>query len=173
MNIRVPVALCALLSGGCTIAPPAVSTSPDDPSNPYAAAASTGPLRPGLVAGAKTYLAPSTGADAQKMQHGGTNMSSMPGMSQMNHSQMSGMEDMAGKAGTPRNPAEEEVAHELQQEPSPAVPTGEQLQNIHPADYTCPMHPDVHSAKPGMCPKCGMALVTRESLEKNKAENRP
>jgi Cu+-exporting ATPase len=26
------------------------------------------------------------------------------------------------------------------------------------ADYTCPMHPDVHKAGPGSCPKCGMAL---------------
>jgi Cu+-exporting ATPase len=25
-------------------------------------------------------------------------------------------------------------------------------------DYTCPMHPDVHSAVSGNCPKCGMAL---------------
>lgn len=25
-------------------------------------------------------------------------------------------------------------------------------------DYTCPMHSDVHSAGPGACPKCGMAL---------------
>jgi Cu+-exporting ATPase len=25
-------------------------------------------------------------------------------------------------------------------------------------DYTCPMHPDVHSAAAGTCPKCGMAL---------------
>jgi Cu+-exporting ATPase len=26
------------------------------------------------------------------------------------------------------------------------------------ADYTCPMHPEVHQAGPGRCPKCGMAL---------------
>jgi Cu(I)/Ag(I) efflux system membrane fusion protein len=27
------------------------------------------------------------------------------------------------------------------------------------ADYTCPMHPSVHSPKPGSCPICGMALT--------------
>lgn len=25
--------------------------------------------------------------------------------------------------------------------------------------YTCPMHPEIHSTKPGNCPKCGMKLV--------------
>ncbi len=29
---------------------------------------------------------------------------------------------------------------------------------IPKADYTCPMHPDVHQAGPGNCPKCGMTL---------------
>ncbi|MGA2789092.1 MAG: heavy metal-binding domain-containing protein, partial [Verrucomicrobiota bacterium] len=28
--------------------------------------------------------------------------------------------------------------------------------------YTCPMHPDVISDKPGQCPKCGMTLVPVE-----------
>ncbi len=27
------------------------------------------------------------------------------------------------------------------------------------ASYTCPMHADVHSSKPGACPKCNMTLV--------------
>ena len=28
--------------------------------------------------------------------------------------------------------------------------------------YTCPMHPDVTSDKPGKCSKCGMALVEKK-----------
>jgi hypothetical protein len=28
--------------------------------------------------------------------------------------------------------------------------------------YTCPMHPDVASDKPGKCPKCGMTLVEKK-----------
>ena len=28
-------------------------------------------------------------------------------------------------------------------------------------EYTCPMHPEVISSKPGSCPKCGMALEPR------------
>jgi Cu+-exporting ATPase len=33
------------------------------------------------------------------------------------------------------------------------------------AAYTCPMHPDVKSDKPGACPKCGMALVPAEKTK--------
>ena len=28
--------------------------------------------------------------------------------------------------------------------------------------YTCTMHPDIGSDKPGVCPKCGMELVEKE-----------
>jgi hypothetical protein len=30
------------------------------------------------------------------------------------------------------------------------------------AKYTCPMHPEVISDKPGKCPKCGMTLVLKK-----------
>jgi Cu(I)/Ag(I) efflux system membrane fusion protein len=30
-------------------------------------------------------------------------------------------------------------------------------------DYTCPMHPEVHSTTPGKCPKCGMDLQPRRT----------
>ncbi|HCA80126.1 MAG TPA: hypothetical protein DEP53_10370 [Bacteroidetes bacterium] len=37
-------------------------------------------------------------------------------------------------------------------------------------EYTCPMHPDVKSEKPGKCPKCGMSLVLIE--EKGEATSK-
>ena len=32
--------------------------------------------------------------------------------------------------------------------------------------YTCTMHPDVVSDKPGKCPKCGMTLVEKKTNKK-------
>ena len=31
--------------------------------------------------------------------------------------------------------------------------------------YTCPMHPEISSPKPGKCPKCGMKLIPRKPSE--------
>ncbi|SEN07554.1 hypothetical protein SAMN05192574_102376 [Mucilaginibacter gossypiicola] len=36
--------------------------------------------------------------------------------------------------------------------------------------YTCTMHPEVLSNKPGKCPKCGMALVKKTDAKKKPAE---
>jgi P-type Cu+ transporter len=33
------------------------------------------------------------------------------------------------------------------------------------AIYTCPMHPEVQSAEPGKCPKCGMFLVEKTDAD--------
>ena len=34
-----------------------------------------------------------------------------------------------------------------------------------PTMYVCPMHPEVEQSEPGRCPKCGMALVPKGSME--------
>ncbi|MEO6584658.1 MAG: heavy metal-binding domain-containing protein, partial [Ferruginibacter sp.] len=39
-----------------------------------------------------------------------------------------------------------------------ASPSGRD-DKMQPVSYTCPMHPEIHSTKPGNCPKCGMKLV--------------
>ena len=43
---------------------------------------------------------------------------------------------------------------------STATPAGAGI-NVATAAYTCPMHPEVSSDKPGKCPKCGMNLVKK------------
>jgi FtsP/CotA-like multicopper oxidase with cupredoxin domain len=42
------------------------------------------------------------------------------------------------------------------------VPT--QTETPTPVSYVCPMHPEVTSAEPGTCPKCGMRLVPSDAL---------
>ncbi len=37
--------------------------------------------------------------------------------------------------------------------------------------YTCPMHDDVKSDKPGDCPKCGMGLVLTEKMPDSQAND--
>ena len=42
--------------------------------------------------------------------------------------------------------------------PEASAATTTPATEIAKADFTCPMHSDVHMAGPGKCPKCGMAL---------------
>jgi P-type Cu+ transporter len=43
-------------------------------------------------------------------------------------------------------------------QPAGLVSLGPSKKASAPGQYTCPMHPEVLSGKPGACPKCGMAL---------------
>nr|WP_306263853.1 heavy metal-binding domain-containing protein [Pararhizobium sp. IMCC3301] len=51
---------------------------------------------------------------------------------------------------------------------APAMPSASHDHSKHaaaPAQYTCPMHPEVLSDEPGSCPKCGMTLVPVEDTK--------
>jgi P-type Cu+ transporter len=51
--------------------------------------------------------------------------------------------------------------------PVSPLASGPPPQTAASAQYTCPMHPEVLSAKPGACPKCGMALEATEPAAPN------
>jgi len=38
-------------------------------------------------------------------------------------------------------------------------------------EYTCPMHPEVVTDKPGKCPKCGMTLVQKTNKKQDDTHN--
>ncbi len=46
------------------------------------------------------------------------------------------------------------------------------MDNSNPKIYTCPMHPEIVSDKPGNCPKCGMPLVEKVVRPKVQIEDR-
>ncbi|MGE0130342.1 MAG: multicopper oxidase domain-containing protein [Blastocatellales bacterium] len=56
------------------------------------------------------------------------------------------------------------------------VPLEQQVSNaigLQQAAYTCPMHPEVKSGKPGKCPKCGMALVAIKTGKQKRVPGYP
>src|SRR5262249_47301181 len=58
----------------------------------------------------------------------------------------------------PSTPAPEHHHHADPPPPKPKKEVKPQANQV----YTCPMHPEVRSDKPGKCPKCGMTLVPEQ-----------
>lgn len=50
--------------------------------------------------------------------------------------------------------------HKCCQDKNQKLKQGDQSKDV--GTYTCPMHPEIISDKPGACPKCGMALESKE-----------
>jgi len=71
----------------------------------------------------------------------------MPGMGMMNHDRTNhDMSDM--------------MEHDS------SAPSASTSTTMQAAVYTCVMHPDVISDKPGKCPKCGMQLVLKKGARR-------
>jgi len=53
-------------------------------------------------------------------------------------------------------------------QPTTAVSDTTKTKKVKPAkvQYTCSMHPEVISDKPGKCPKCGMTLIKKAPAAK-------
>ena len=93
---------------------------------------------------------------AQTMHH---DMQNMPGM---NHGDM-----QHGSASTGEK---EQVADEMRKTSDEMKATSDRMKKAEqtktePAIYTCRMHPQIRSDKPGKCPICGMTLVKKRGAE--------
>ncbi len=138
-TIVVFAALLIVPAGGCA-SEPKVRPTALDPSNP--AAPESPPLAVAALsqAGDLTPAAPQPTSDRDKVPV------TPPAGTEHDHDH-----------GGSESPAEKGEAGESKKAGKPQATL-----------YTCPMHPEVISDKPGRCPKCGMKLVPKPPAEGKK-----
>ena len=174
------------LLASCATEPPPLP--PHNPANPQVRGSTKSPRN--LLVQDETTLAiqrelSATEADAKSSQMMMHDMSNMPGMQ---HGDMQGMQhggmkmeqhdqmkkgsEMAGHegmqhAGTPQ-PEKKAIEAEMKKTSDEMKATSDamkkksdEMKRESETIYTCPMHPQVQSDKPGNCPICGMKLVPK------------
>ena len=106
--------------------------------------------------------------NAQKMEH---DMQNMPGME---HGDMKGMQHgethrdhKATQPGQEQVEDKKKLVEEMQKTSDEMKATSGRMKKAEPTKteaviYTCRMHPQIRSDKPGKCPICGMTLVKKE-----------
>lgn len=170
-------AVVALLVAACSTSPePGVkAASPPAHGNPPAAAPSSAPLRQDefdIPAATSVEEAAKATQPVDHAQHE---------MQPMDHSTPPMKQDQPSRTGDPsmtkRSEAKQPRHGHTTASPSkprqqardaakPAASKPQTTAKPQPAAqavvYTCPMHPEVTSDKPGSCPKCGMTLVKKK-----------
>ena len=187
-QLIVLVAICVAGSWtGCATNPPPLP--PGNPADPQITGHARTPRN--LLARDETTLAiekqlsatEAYAESAEKMEH---DMQNMPGMqhSGMQGMQHEGMKMQGGEQkehtggieghvgmqhGTVAQPEKKAVADEMKKTSDEMKKTSDAMKQksdeMKPGAtiYTCPMHPQIHSDKPGKCPICGMTLKKKES----------
>jgi len=175
---RVGLAIGAGLLVSCALTnPPPLPLG--NPADPQVRAHTKGP--PNLLVPDEITLAvekelsqtESTAKSSESMQHGGMKGMQHEGMKMEGGEQKEHTGEMEGyqgmQHGAVAQPEKKAVVDEMKKTSDEMKKTSDAMKQksdeMKPAAtiYTCPMHPQIKSDKPGKCPICGMTLKKKKS----------
>lgn len=149
-------------SGALAPAPPILDLSTAPPTaSPGLPVPSPSDSEPGTIRSDEAGETPMTGnihAEHGMMQHG-NHGGGMSGESkkEMQDTPQEGQSPAGDTSHSQHQDGSERV------EPREPVPQPERAATSETDAYTCPMHPEITSERPGNCPKCGMVLHKKEA----------